>query len=270
MSVIWGKLAGLGLGVFGGPIGAAFGLFVGHLLDVVAAEFLLRRSLARFLMGPQVRASRRFDPATAVAALAVVSVVNSGWRPSADDTSAFMLGVNGWAGRSEREHFAERWMQMVRGQRGRYLDAALHLQSDLHLESFASRVTAEIAMDDRPKVIEICRSTLGAAARGPVLERLRSLAQLIDLPDEWIGTALPAPANPAACPRIDTEACAILGVESDAGLAEVKLAYRRLAAQFHPDTATVLSTEQQAASAAAFVRITSAYDRVVSQLTGGR
>lgn len=273
MIVFWGKLVGLGLGVFGGLIGAVFGLFVGHLLDVIAAEFLLRRSLARFLKGSQVRTSRQFNPAAAIAALAVVSVVDSGWRPSSDDTSAFKAGVSGWARAFERQGRARFLMRIVRGQHGRYLDAALPLRPDIHLESFASRVSAEITTDDCVKVIEICRSTIDSVLRGPVLERLRGLAQLIGLPDEWIWSALPAPAGSsgsAESSRVDAEAYEILGVKSDAGLAEVKLAYRRLAAQFHPDTATALSAEQQEASSAAFVRIRSAYDRVVSQLTEGR
>ena len=279
MIVIWGKLVGLGLGVFGGPFGAAFGLFVGHLLDVIAAEFLLRRSLARFLMGPRAHASPQFDPMAAIAALAVASVVDSVWRPSPDDKSAFKLGVNeriyyGPETRLSARRFAWpaalRWMRIVHGQPGRYLDAALHLRPNIDPKFFASRVTAEIAAEDRPRVIEICRSTLDSEARGPVLERLRSLAQLIGLPDEWIRAALPAPAGSAGPTRIDPEACAILGIEPDADLAEVKSAYRRLAAQFHPDTATGLSPEQREASSAAFVRIRSAYERVARQLTKDR
>lgn len=278
MIVIWGKLVGLGLGVFGGPFGAAFGLFVGHLLDVIAAEFLLRRSLARFLMGPQVRASPQFDPTAATAAIAVAAVVDSVWRPSPDDKSAFKLGVNEriygpetrLSARRSAWPAALRWMRIVHGQPGQYLDAALHLRPEIDLKFFASRVTAEIAAEDRPRVIEICRSTLDSEARGPALERLRTLAQLIGLPDEWIRAALPAPAGSAGPTRIDPEACAILGIEPDADLAEVKSAYRRLAAQFHPDTATGLSPEQREASSAAFVRIRSAYERVARQLTEDR
>ena len=270
MIVFWGKLIGLGLGVFGGLIGAAFGLLVGHLLDVVAAEFLLRRALARFLVGRRANSSSQFDPATAVAALAVVSVAGSGWHPSSDDGSAFKLGVSTWTNRPETRHSVRWWKRIGRGRAVRYLDAALHLRSDVDPESVAPRVTAEIPPDDRETVIEICRSTLESEVRGQVLERLRALAQLIELPEEWIRVALSAPTGSARSTGIDTETCAILGVEPDADLAEVKQAYRKLAAQFHPDTATGLSAEQQEASSAAFVRIRSAYDRVVSQLTEGR
>jgi len=271
MIVVWGKIAGLGLGIFGGLIGAGFGLFVGHLLDLIAAEFLLRRALARFLDGPEARTPRQFQPATAAAALAVVSVVDSRWSPSSDDTSAFKLAVNQWARPSQPRRPARLWARIVSGQTGRYLDAALTLHSDISLEPFASRLTAAIAAEDRAKVIEICRATLDSGFRGPVFERLRELARLIDLPDEWIRSALPAPngsAGSAESGGIDNDTWAILGVEPGANLAEVKLAYRRLAAHFHPDTATGLSPEQQEASSAAFVRIRSAYDRIVNQLTG--
>ena len=270
MIVVWGKIAGLGLGIFGGLIGAGFGLFVGHLLDLIAAEFLLRRALARFLERPEARTPRQFQPATAAAALAVVSVVDSRWRPSSDDTSAFKLAVNQWARPSEPHRSARLWTRIARGQPGKYLDAALTLHSDISLEPFASRLTTAISTEDRAKVIEICRSTLDSDSRGPVFERLRELARLIGLPDEWIRSVLPArngSAGSAESDRIDTDAWEILGVEPDANLAEVKLAYRRLAAHFHPDTATGLSPEQREASSAAFVRIRSAYDRIVSQLT---
>lgn len=290
MIVIWGKLIGLALGVFGGPVGAAFGLLVGHLLDVVAGEFLLRRTVARFLTGSErggpVGTPRQFDRAVATAALAIAAVIDSGWRPSDDDTEAFRLGVRKWgrvphASPAPRrivqrvlqhgsQYFVRLRARLIGGQSGRYLDAALRLRSQVDLNLLALRVNTEIAANDRAKVIEICRSTLDTTTHGQVGKKLRILAQMIGLSDEWIRVALPSSSGGAGPNQIDLQACALLEVAPDANLDEVKRAYRRLAAHFHPDTAEFLSPEQRDASSVAFVRIREAYDRVVSQLTDSR
>jgi DnaJ-domain-containing protein 1 len=303
MIIIWGKLLGLALGVFGGLVGAAFGLLVGHLLDVIAGEFLLRRAVTRFVTGspggnppglppgtpppaPRPRIPRQIDRSVLMAALAVAAVIDTGWSPSDDDTEAFRIGVRKWGRTPDtppfQRVFARRLLQqavhsvvtlrgrLVGRQAGRYLDAALRLRSEIDLEFLALQVNAEIAADDRAKMIEICRATLDTSSRGPVRERLRRLAEMIGLSDEWIRVALPLDAGGAGGAvgdRIDLQACKILEVSPDANLEEVKRAYRRLATHFHPDTAEGLSPEQRDASSVAFVRIREAYDRVVSQLT---
>ena len=60
----------------------------------------------------------------------------------------------------------------------------------------------------------------------------------------------------------DPQACKVLGVGEDASTEEIKRTYRRLAAQFHPDTTVDLSPQQQEASSAAFVMIRDAYERL--------
>jgi len=288
MIIVWGKLAGLALGVFGGLVGAAFGLLVGHLLDVVAGEFILRRAVGRFLSGPR-RVPRQFERAVATAALCIAAVVQADWRPSDDDTEAFRLGVRKWGRVPDppplpmrtilrhlhratpriRQLWARLRLRLRGGQTGRYLDAALRIQPTIDLEFLATRVSAEIDTRDRAKMIEICRATLDTRIRGAVLEKLLRLARLIGLPDEWIRVALPPEDGTHRYNRIDLAACALLEVSPDANLDEVKRAYRRLAAHFHPDTAEVLSPEQRDASSVAFVRIREAYDRVVGQMGQG-
>lgn len=288
MIIIWGKLAGLALGAFGGFVGAAFGLLVGHLLDVVAGEFVLRRAVGQFLTGPG-RVPRQFQGAVATAALCIAAVIEADWQPSDDDTEAFRLGVRKWgrvpdppaqpmgtilrhlhrATRQIRQLWARLRLRLRGGQTGGYLDAALRLRPAINLELLAARVSAEIDAKDRAKMIEICRATLDTRIGGAVLERLVRLARLIELPDEWIRVALPPEDGTHRYNRIDLAACALLEVSPDANLDEVKRAYRRLAAHFHPDTAEVLSPEQRDASSVAFVRIREAYDRVVGQMGQG-
>ncbi|THB67987.1 MAG: hypothetical protein D6B26_01045, partial [Spirochaetaceae bacterium] len=60
------------------------------------------------------------------------------------------------------------------------------------------------------------------------------------------------------------QACRILGLSPRASVRQVKAGYRRLAAQFHPDTVLCCSEEQQAEVAEAFRKITTAYDVVVA------
>jgi hypothetical protein len=54
----------------------------------------------------------------------------------------------------------------------------------------------------------------------------------------------------------------ILGLPPDTPLAEIKLHYRRLAAQFHPDTLQVLDEEHRETAAAAFIAIQEAYKQI--------
>ena len=64
---------------------------------------------------------------------------------------------------------------------------------------------------------------------------------------------------------IDIESYEILGVSPDAGDQEVRSVFRRLAAQFHPDTGTVLEDHQVEESNEAFMRIKEAYRRIVAE-----
>jgi DnaJ-domain-containing protein 1 len=67
-------------------------------------------------------------------------------------------------------------------------------------------------------------------------------------------------------PKLDEDACAILGLPTDATAEEVRRVYRLLASQFHPDSAAGLTAEQVRQSQEAFVRIKAAYDRLIAQL----
>lgn len=62
----------------------------------------------------------------------------------------------------------------------------------------------------------------------------------------------------------DTEAYEIIGVTPDADDSEIHRVYRRLAAQFHPDTSSDLEAEQRERSKEAFLKIQEAYDRIIA------
>lgn len=70
----------------------------------------------------------------------------------------------------------------------------------------------------------------------------------------------------ADAPFLEEEAAQILGVPRSADREQVRRVYRRLASQFHPDTAVVLAEEQRRFSESAFVKIRDAYDRLMTHL----
>jgi DnaJ-domain-containing protein 1 len=65
---------------------------------------------------------------------------------------------------------------------------------------------------------------------------------------------------------LDERSCMLLGVPQDADREQVKRAYRRLAAQFHPDGTGVLEAHQQRQAGEAFIRIRAAYERLMREL----
>ena len=62
----------------------------------------------------------------------------------------------------------------------------------------------------------------------------------------------------------DVEPYEIIGVAPDADDSEIHRVYRRLAAQFHPDTSSDLDAEQRERSKEAFLKIQDAYDRIIA------
>ncbi len=65
--------------------------------------------------------------------------------------------------------------------------------------------------------------------------------------------------------RAPRNAYEILGVAPDAGRDEIKAAYRRLAAQYHPDKVQHLGREFQELAAARFREIQQAYDELMAR-----
>lgn len=261
MIVFWGKLAGLTLGIFGGVLGVVFGLLVGHLLDLVAAEYLLRQFIAGMAAGRERRSPRGLSRKSALLALTVAGVATPTWRPAPEDREAFSRGARDWD--------PARWRFLERG-RVRYLDAALAVRKEIAAGLLCEQITTTIPEAERQRLIELCRRTLDVEVRGKTLGRLRGLAEEIGLSDEWIDSRLPSGGASGAVGPLDSEVCRILGVEPDTDITEVRRVYRKLAAQFHPDTTAGLTDDQRQQSAAAFVTIRDAYDRAMRQLDSDR
>ena len=258
MIIVWGKLVGLALGVFGGLLGAGFGLLIGHLLDVVAADYLLRRAIARYLGSAGGRLPRQFVRIYAVASLTAAAVAGRGWIPEPATRASFARAFEALAG--DR---AAKWRRLrgrlERWRVARYLDNAARLDSEIDPELLTVRVREILDARSARALLRLCLS-LGPPVDGAARVRTRLIAHGIGIEGPWLDAAL------RGATTLDAVACEILGVSQNADLPDVRRAYRALAGQFHPDTATVLSPEQQSASARAFVRIREAYETLCGQL----
>jgi len=258
MIIVWGKIVGLGLGSFGGVLGAAFGGLVGHLVDMVAADYLLRRAMSAFFRG--ARRSGQFYPPAAIAAGLVAYCVHQGWSPQSHQRETFCNQLR-TEFRTTRRIRQALWLSIAERGLRRYLDAAMILHG---LPSEATLVDIALRYYEDPRdLVETCVAVLGTDLRGPASERLRRIAEAMEIEQTWIDRVVP---DRDPKPLIAAEDCAVLGIEADARLADVKQVYRSLAAQFHPDTLAGLSEEQRIQSADAFVRIRAAYERVVAQI----
>jgi hypothetical protein len=65
---------------------------------------------------------------------------------------------------------------------------------------------------------------------------------------------------------LDVHSCLVLGIAPEANREDIRRAYRRLAADLHPDTASNLDQIQQIQLRDAFLRVREAYDTLSAQL----
>jgi uncharacterized tellurite resistance protein B-like protein len=146
----------------------------------------------------------------------------------------------------------------------RIIDQAVSLGSGrLDVAGLAAVVGGSSSIGEREESLRFLVEVAGAREAGlspGQLKLLRRIGSGLGLSTERIERKL------STARVLDAEATRILGVSRHAGPEEVKRAYRALAAQFHPDGLTALSQEQQRESTEAFLRIRSAYEKLLSQL----
>ncbi|MFW5683228.1 MAG: DnaJ domain-containing protein [Spirochaetota bacterium] len=238
----WGTLVGVLLGAFGGVPGALFGGFIGFLVDLVTVEFRVQRAAIRYL-------ERDTAPSWLPRELPLAgNLLGSLHRHRA---SVAALDIPARLSEEMRPFFPDRF---ARRPVERVIAAAMSVVW-IGDEPWCARLRRDTGLPSREALFTGVWETLvrtGSAAG--VRDHVHELARRAELGPEFIAEHL----------RVrelrDAEACAILGVARDATQEEIRVAYRRLAAQFHPDTATHLSEEQQRATEDAFKRIQAAYD----------
>lgn len=123
---------------------------------------------------------------------------------------------------------------------------------------FRQRYNKERRVELMRLILSVCAGPEGqltSSQDSTIAEIVRGL----EIPDD-VYTALRTEVIP-----VNYEAYETLGIRNDADLQEIKTVYRRLAAQFHPDTAAELEETQQKESQEAFVRIQNAYKAILKE-----
>jgi len=269
MPMIYGRLGGALIGVVGGPFGIAFGFLVGLLFDQFAGDLRQRRALERFLRDPATTPPRGIDRAS----LTLIGVTV--WL-SAQDGVVHAVHVE-----ALRELLARHLQPRSRREVVRAIDTAVrllgrfdaarlarNLSAQLHdggaaapADATGGRNRVRIASDYSRNEVRLFLGAIAVSSAGGG-----------ELP-QWLAPLLGDTADSSYVAwhtELDSSACAILGVSATATIAEVKTVYRRLAAQFHPDSASALDERQRDAATAAFIRITSAYETLLGQLQPNR
>jgi DnaJ-domain-containing protein 1 len=249
----WGKVAGVLIGIPAGVFGMIFGLIVGHLIDELVWAFLMRRLLRRFFrtgyLAPELES-------TATAA-AILVVLTDEMSCSADRPQGVPASVRGYL----KDKFAVR----IRSRRS--LDLAFEEAAAAERQSVSTAAREEacrileerLVQNERAEVVWLA----GRVARdvGPCARRTaEQIAERLGVPARIVTEG----ARPAG--TLDERACMLLGVSEHADREEVRRAYRRLAAQFHPDGASVLEEHQRRKANEAFIRIQSAYEQLMREL----
>lgn len=244
MRFIWGSVTGAVIGWVGGPLGSAFGLGIGVLVDQIVEGARRRRAYHAFLRDPSFPAPGGHDRAVAAAVglLAAVGV-----------TSAESQRVDGALRRlKDCLHRGT-----ILGLRTLYRDASA-MEKEPALEALASVFADARPIQERERLfamlVELCPRRRSAAGE------LSPIADGLGIDPEFAAGLV----NPPEL--LDAAACSILGVEQSASAHEIKRVYRRLAAQFHPDTGRELDEEQRQIAGRAFIRITEAYERLIEEL----
>jgi len=130
---------------------------------------------------------------------------------------------------------------------------------DLTRDQLTARMT-ESAREEQEETLRRVWEVLEAnAVSREAYLRLRDVAEALTLTPAFIRNELQVPS------RLPPAECKLLGVPRDATLADVRSAYRALAAQFHPDASGGLSEEERRSSEQAFIRIQLAYERLVKE-----
>ena len=268
-SLPWGKIVGGGLGLTAGLFGMVFGIIVGHLVDEVLWTHLMRRLLRRFIRtGAVATELDAVAPAVSILVLltdaarcshalhakAAESVVRGYLydRYATSTRRRRLLDIAGEEVLSRTE--ADRASEAADA--GKYAEGRTAPE---HAEPFLKLLGGRLAQNERAEVAWLA----GRVARD-VGHCARRIADDIA---RRLGADLRLVADAARHEgELDERACMLLGVPQNADRAQVRRAYRRLAAEFHPDGTAVLEAHQRRQAEEAFIRIRDAYEQLMQEL----
>ena len=239
----WATLAGGAVGVLGGLYGAVFGAAIGLLVDVLLNESRAPRAARAYLEGsdwpsvvPRVAvlsgallgaiSDRHSRPEVDRLTIALREVSESGWTPRLLEQIVVTSARAGWD------------------------------RSETLRDAFENSLTD----DQKRLVIRAVWSQLSANGESHAAkETMSAFARDITRDPGFVEHTVVVEAD------LDEDSCSILGVSRDATMDQIRRAYRRLAAQFHPDTLGDLNDEERETSENAFKRIVAAYEKLTSE-----
>ena len=230
-----GKVIGTVVGLAAGVFGAFFGLLIGALVDEAVRFARDRTSLVRII--EHQPAPGEDDPLPLDVALIVLAAAAQTPTSGQEGNASVVAQIAEICSLTQR-----RTSELTHiAQDARSL--AVHTTS----AALAERLRPRLGNDQRVAVIDLLLST------GAEPTRVRTVAQRFAISD---GIFLAARSR---WRRLDPQACAVLGVDAQSSLEDIKRIYRTLASQFHPDALTGLDDQQKRQAEEAYLRVQDAY-----------
>ncbi len=243
MRTFWGTLIGTLVGVLGGVWGVIIGAGLGFLADLVLVDVRVARACERYLTSGN---APRWLPRSLPRAGAVARFAAGPAVLSHRESLTLSRQIESERSGVQSARISER--MIVAG-----------ASVDLTRDQLTARMT-ESAREEQEETLRRVWEVLEAnAVSREAYLRLRDVAEALTLTPAFIRNELQVPS------RLPPAECKLLGVPRDATLADVRSAYRALAAQFHPDASGGLSEEERRSSEQAFIRIQLAYERLVKE-----
>lgn len=233
----WVIITGVAAGCFGGGWGIIIGLMTGFFIETIIHRNEEVNRLAGILRRPSSSSQivEPFDGAVLVAELT--------WFCAGSEYAAASA-----LARTFPEYEGTEWEMLCRAAGS--IDS---INADLVAECLVASLRKNEDRDLPPRILKL----LSAVEYG-------WRDEMGTKPSEYIAALL------SFKPVVTTEyesACALLGVSVTADMNEIKKAWRKLAALYHPDTTGALSMEQQIIAEDMFRRIQSAYELVCEQFS---
>ncbi len=252
--IIWGRLIGALIGIPAGVFGIILGYLVGWLIDQTIKVSRQNASLQAFFTGRGPIRGAKNQAKLFVAAVAVMMRVASA-NGSATIRQVEMM----------REWLTNRFRVSEQGSFGlsRVVDEAYRLRDEIDISGACSVLSEHFGEDEFAELVVFLTDLAEADAAGLTpagRSQVRRIGGCLGIDGGAIDLVL------RRTPKLDEDACAILGLPTDATAEEVRRVFRTLAAQFHPDSAAGLTDDQVRISQEAFVRVKAAYDQLMSQL----
>ncbi len=235
----WGTLVGAVLGLLGGLPAAVFGAFLGFLIDLIRAELRAHRFTVRYL---ETGEAHETLPEPVVLAGLLYGHLRARATDGHEELAGRLCPV--YSGRTQ-----DRLIDRV--------VATATAYDWIGTQRFVEMLSSCSTHAEREHLFRTVWDALAENGSTRLArDEVQEIARKAGLDEGFIAREL------VVHTRHDAEASQVLGVARDASQADIRAAYLRLVAQFHPDTATGLSEEQQEATELAFKRIQAAYEKL--------